>query len=133
MIFIPVNPTIINPWFTDLVTTHDLHQYVDCATRNAGHTLDHVISRASDGINRKVFVISSEISDHTSATFSIKHTTDKQYTLTNLKPRRDLRHFDCKTLTSEINPSYLASIYHPQIQIPFLRYIIVLLLRYIFH
>lgn len=89
--------------FMDLLQIHDLHQHVDCSTHKAGHTLDLVISRATDPIISKVSVTSSEISDNKSVTFSIEHTADKNYPQAKLQPRRDLRHVDCKTLTSEIN------------------------------
>ena len=44
--------------FTDLLKAHGLLQYVDCATHNAGHSFDLVISRASDDLLNKVLVIS---------------------------------------------------------------------------
>ena len=97
--------------FKDVLTAHDLHQYVDCSTHRCGYTLDLVISRASDSTISNVSVFNSEIYDHKSVTFSVNHMLQEQYPHRKAQLRRDFRYVNSETLKSCLS-------YHGSVTLP---------------
>ena len=86
--------------FKDMLTAPDLHICVDCSTQRCGHTLDLVISRASD--STKVSVFNSEITEHKSLIFPVHYTPQQHHPRGKAQSRRDFRHVYNETLTGGI-------------------------------
>ena len=55
----------------DLLHTHNLDQHVHEPTHKHGHTLDLLITRATENITQDIRVFDPDISDHYSVIFSL--------------------------------------------------------------
>ena len=88
--------------FKDILTAHDLHQYVDCSTHRFGYTLDLVISRAYSATANNVSVFNNELSYYKSLTFSVHHIHQEQHPHRKVQLGRDFRHVNSQALTGGI-------------------------------
>ena len=72
-----------------ILEEHGRQRYVMLPTHKRGHTLDLVISRRSDTTVSTVAIEHTEISDHHSVTFKLKHPTP--YNEAQIKEIQDFR------------------------------------------